>query len=117
MFAVIYRTYLKPDQEEAYQGLWNQVATYFIQYRGALGSCLHKTDEGFWLAYSRWPDRATRDASWSSDVAMNDLPSFIKEAIAAMKNCADEERKLPEICMEMIDDLFDLAPKERAIAT
>lgn len=106
MFAVIYRSYIKPEQEEEYQQLWNQVATYFIQHRGALGSCLHKTEDGLWLAYSRWPDKATRDASWSNYDSMNDLPSFINEAIRKMKDCGDPERKLPEICMEVIEDLL-----------
>lgn len=107
MFAVIYRSYIKPELENEYQKLWHQVASYFIQYRGAIGSCLHKTEDGMWLAYSRWPDKATRDASWSSDNNdIQDLPDDIKEAISKMKDCGDHNRKLPEICMEVIDDLY-----------
>lgn len=106
MFAVIYRSYIKTELEESYQQLWNQVASYFIQHRGAIGSCLHKTEDGIWLAYSRWPDKATRDASWSSDNAVEDLPPTIKEAIVKMKDCGDQNRKLPEICMEVVDDLL-----------
>lgn len=108
MFAVIYRSYIKPELENEYQKLWNQVASYFIHYRGAIGSCLHKTEDGIWLAYSRWPDKATRDASWSSDTSssVSDLPEVIKEAITKMKNCGDPDRKLPEICMEVVDDLL-----------
>ena len=65
MFAVIYRGYLKSvDDKEVYRKAWHTVAAYFVAHRGALGSCLHKTEEGMWLAYSRWPDKATRDASW-----------------------------------------------------
>jgi hypothetical protein len=107
MFAVIYRSYIKQELEDECQRLWNQVASYFIQHRGAIGSCLHKTEEGIWLAYSRWPDKATRDASWSSDNnPINDLPDVVKEAIIKMKDCGDENRKLPEICMEVVDDLL-----------
>lgn len=106
MFAVIYRSYIKPELEDKYQKLWNQVASYFIQHRGAIGSCLHKTEDGIWLAYSRWPNKATRDASWSSDNTVEDLPQLIKEAIAKMKDCGDQNRKLPEICMEVVDDLL-----------
>ncbi len=106
MFAVIYRSYIKPELEERYQKLWNQVASYFIQHRGAIGSCLHKTEDGIWLAYSRWPDKETRDASWSSDNTVEDLPPAIKEAIVKMKDCGDQNRKLPEICMEVVDDLL-----------
>ena len=104
MFAVIYQSYIKPALEEEYQKLWKQIADYFIQHRGAMGSCLHKTEEGIWLAYSRWPDKATRDASWSDHV--NDLPDFINEAIIKMKGCGDPDRKLPDICMEVREDLL-----------
>ena len=106
MFAVIYRSYIKPELENEYQKLWHQVASYFIQQRGTIASCLHKTEEGIWLAYSRWPDKATRDASWSSDHIVNDLPDIIKEAITKMKNCGVKDHKLPEICMEVVDDLL-----------
>jgi len=68
---------------------------------------LHKTAEGYWLAYSRWPDKATRDASWPGENApSNVLPDDIKEAIIEIKNCIDQERKFPEICMEIVDDLL-----------
>lgn len=50
MFAVIYRFKLKPDQEERYQQYWRIVAQYFIEQRGALGSCLHKGNDGLWVA-------------------------------------------------------------------
>src|SRR4029079_8393238 len=100
MFAVIYRSYIKQELEDEYQRLWHQVANYFIQHRGAIGSCLHKTEDGIWLAYSRWPDKATRDASWSSDSTLRDLPHAINEAILKMKDCSDQNRKLPDICME-----------------
>lgn len=46
MFAVIYRAYIKSGYEAEYQKLWRKIATYFVEKRGALGSCLHKTNEG-----------------------------------------------------------------------
>ena len=108
MFAVIYRGYLKSvDDKEVYRKAWHTVAAYFVAHRGALGSCLHKTEEGMWLAYSRWPDKATRDASWpGEDVLSSELPQDIRDAICVIKNCADQERQLPEICLEVVDDLL-----------
>lgn len=107
MFAVIYRAYLNPGTESEYRKQWNKVANYFVAHRGALGSCLHKTEEGVWLAYSRWPDKATRDASWPGENAASEvLPDDIKNAIVKIKDCIDQERKFPEICMEIIDDLL-----------
>ena len=103
MFAVIYRGYIKPDLEEEYQKHWKMVATYFVQYRGALGSTLHKSNDGMWIAYSRWPDKATRDSSWPRDqeAVNSSFPLSIYEAITGIKACLDTSRLLPEICMEI----------------
>jgi len=107
MFAVIYRAYLKPGREAEYQQAWRQVARYFIDKRGAIGSCLHKAEEGFWVAYSRWPNQAARDASWpGEDAPSSELPNEIRRAIFTIKDCIDQNRKLPDICMEVIDDLL-----------
>jgi hypothetical protein len=107
MFAVIYQTYLKPHREQDYQKAWHKVASYFVQKRGALGSCLHKTREGLWVAYSRWPDQATRDASWPGENAPSEeLPEEIRKAVRVIQECMDQERKIPDICLEVINDLL-----------
>ncbi|MBS0649227.1 MAG: hypothetical protein JSS10_08400 [Verrucomicrobia bacterium] len=107
MFAVIYRAYLKPGCEKVYKLAWHQVASYFVEKRGAIGSCLHKTEEGIWVAYSRWPDKATRDASWPGENALSEeLPEEIRKAILILKDCIDQERKLPDICMDVVHDLL-----------
>jgi hypothetical protein len=107
MFAVIYRGFVKPGKEAEYQKCWRQIANYFIEHRGALGSCLHKTEDGMWLAYSRWPNKATRDASWPEEDAPNkELPNYIRQAIINIKECFDKNNKLPDICMEVVDDLL-----------
>ena len=108
MFAVIYQAYLKPGREAEYRKAWNTVAKYFVQQRGALGSCLHQTSDGIWLAYSRWPDKKTRDASWprENEKSSTELPPDICKAVLIIKDCLDQERKLPEIHMEVIDDLL-----------
>lgn len=59
------------------------------------------------MAYSRWPNKATRDAAWPGDAAPSDvLPEDIKQAIISMKDCFDLEQKFEDICMEVIDDLL-----------
>ncbi len=111
MFAVLYRFYLKPGREEEYKQAWNKIVSYFVTSRGAIGSCLHRTEEGLWCAYSRWPDKKTRDASWSGEnTPSSELPDEIREAIITVKDCSDEERKFPEICMDVMIDLL-LEPK------
>jgi hypothetical protein len=105
MFAVIYRSYLKPGREKEFQTAWKSVADYFIHHRGAIGSCLHRGEDGLWVAYSRWPNRECRDVSWPKDqLSKVDLPEEITSAIALLKDCIDEERKLPDLCLEVVDD-------------
>lgn len=69
MFAVIYQGFIKAGMEEAYKNAWHEVAAYFVEQQGALGSRLHRTDEGLWVAYSCWPDKVIRDNSWRGDNA------------------------------------------------
>lgn len=103
MFAVIYQNYVKAGRETEYQRLWHKVANYFVQHRGALGSSLHRTADGLWVAYSRWPDKATRDASWPGEnTPSEELPKDLQAAITLLKDCLDPERKIPEICMQLI---------------
>ena len=102
MFAVIYRSKVKNDKEKLFLKKWKVIADYFIKHRGALGSSLHKTDDGLWIAYSRWPTRAARDASWGDKKEV--LPEEITHAVECLKTCQEEQ--YPEICMEVIEDLL-----------
>lgn len=107
MFAVIYRAYLYPGKEIEYQNAWRKVATYFVEQRGALGSCLHCTSDGMWVAYSRWPDQKTRDASWpGKNTPSCELPFEIRQAVITIQECLDQERSMPDICMEIVDDML-----------
>lgn len=103
MFAVIYRGYVKPHLEAHYQELWKKVAGYFIAECGALGSTLHRAEDGLWVAYSRWPSKAMRDAAWLE--ANSTFPLEVREAIEKLKECIDKERELPEIAMEIVEAL------------
>lgn len=102
-FAVIYRGFILPGSEKKYQESWHKVATYFIQDCGAMGSALHKTEEGEWIAYSRWPSQALRDKFWGRQ---ENLPKKIKTAIQQMKECADATKPRSEIRLKVVDDLI-----------
>lgn len=105
MIAVIYQGYIKPGREEEYQQLWHHVASYFKKHCGAIGSTLHQTDEGMWVAYSRWPDEKTRHQSWINDDNPN-IPLEMKAIITQLKDCIDLHRERSELCLKVIDDLL-----------
>jgi hypothetical protein len=85
----------------------DQVARFFIDERGAIGSCLHCTSDGRWVAYSRWPDKKTRDLSWPGENAPStELPLEIRKAVLVIKDCLDPERKIQDLCMDVVEDLL-----------
>ncbi len=107
-FAVIYQGFIKEGCEADYKTYWNTIAQYFIASRGALGSCLHKVEDGSWLAYSRWPDKETRDQSWpGEDEPSQNLPDEIVDAIKELKACIDPEKPFTETCMQLVEDYLD----------
>ncbi len=101
-FIVTYRFYLSEDREEEYVAYWKEVADYFVSFRGAVGSTLYKSDEGYWWAHSVWPSRSVRDGSWKKEGISDELPERIRRAIEGMKACLDPEKELfPEIHSQM----------------
>ncbi len=62
------------------------------------------------MAYSRWPDKATRDAAWPGDNAPNEvLPLEIQASIKKIQAFKKENQDLEiydEICLEVVDDLL-----------
>jgi quinol monooxygenase YgiN len=96
-FAVIYRWRLKPGSEEAFRAAWETVTRTICREHGGLGSRLHRTAEGLWLAYAQWPDRA----SWE---ALQSAPAADAVASGIMSDCV--ERRLEPILLEPVADLL-----------
>lgn len=108
MFCVIYQFMLTPEQEDEYQHCWDVVTDYFVKNRGALGSSLHRASDNLWIAYSRWPDKATRDASWPGDeLIATSAPDEVKKAIETMqafKKQNESFQQYDEIAMDLVID-------------
>lgn len=63
MFAVIYRWNVVPGGEARFVAAWEALTHRLRDERGALGSRLHRAEDGGFLAYAQWPDRAAWEAS------------------------------------------------------
>lgn len=96
-FAVIYRWRLRPGQENAFTEAWAQVTHAIRDQCGGLGSRLHKTDDGVWLAYAQWPSRAMWDAASLTDPALQAARRQMRDAIA---------ETLPDIPLTPVADLL-----------
>ena len=96
-FAVIYRWRLRPGKEDAFVEAWAAVTHAIRNQCGGLGSRLHKTDDGVWLAYAQWPSRAMWDAAALTDPALQPVRQQMRDAI---------EETLPDIPLTPIADLL-----------
>lgn len=96
-FVVIYRWRLHAGQEDAFVQAWAEVTHAIRDQCGGLGSRLHKTDAGVWLAYAQWPSRAMWDAAALTAPALETALQQMRDAIA---------ESLPDIPLEPIADLL-----------
>jgi len=75
--AVVYRWQIHADREEEFREAWETLTVALRDRRGALGSRLHRAEDGTWVAYAQWPDRA----AWQNS---RDLDSVDPAASAAL---------------------------------
>jgi quinol monooxygenase YgiN len=96
-FAVIYRWRLHPGQEAAFTEAWAEITHAIRDQCGGLGSRLHRTDDGVWLAYAQWPSRAMWDQASLNDPALQEARRQMRRAIA---------EELPDIPLQPVADLL-----------
>jgi heme-degrading monooxygenase HmoA len=101
MFAVLYRWKLKPGTEETFREAWKAMTETIKVQRGTVGSRLHRTDDGEFVAYAVWPSRQLWEAAGK-------LPSTNPEAGARMRACI--EQSLPSTTLDVLDDLLGELP-------
>jgi heme-degrading monooxygenase HmoA len=65
-FVVIYRWKLHAGMEHQFQQAWERATPLLMRHRGALGSRLHKGEDGTWVAYAQWPSRQSWERSRAS---------------------------------------------------
>lgn len=94
-FVVIYRWRLHPDKEQQFVEVWSRNTPLIIERCGGQGSRLHKGEDGIWLAYAQWPDKATWQASYS-------VPNWDAEGGRLMQEAVIES--LPRIYLNPVAD-------------
>ena len=97
-YCVIYRWELVPGKEDQFIAAWEVMTKEIREHAGGLGSRLHKSDDGTWVAYAQWP---SRDAWEAAEVATE----AAREAAQQMAD-AVEEKKEP-ILLDPIADLLE----------
>ena len=95
-FCVIYRFKLRAGAEDLFRQGWIRITEAIRDSRGGLGSRLHVTDDGWWLAYAQWPDRQTWERSGEMESADPEAGKMMADSI---------EERLPPVLMEPQIDL------------
>lgn len=57
MFVVLHRWRLLEGRIAEFQRGWTELVQLNIEKHGALGSRLHKAENGVWISYAQWPTR------------------------------------------------------------
>lgn len=81
-FAVLYCWRLVEGREQEFADAWARVTEAIRHERGGLGSCLHRAQDGTWVAYARWPDRAAWQRSREAGPVDAQASRRMAEAIA-----------------------------------
>lgn len=66
MYCLSYRFTLyspTPANEAQFIACWSGITEFFKESGGALGSRLHKGEDGAFYAYAQWPDKKTFEAA------------------------------------------------------
>lgn len=102
-FCVIYRWKVRPGMEDQFQSAWHELTHEFKDQHGGLGSRLHKSSDGTWLAYAQWPSRE----AWSeAEIAS-------AQGLLAMRQMQDAvAERLEPILLEPIADLLEASSND-----
>ena len=57
MFIAVYKWKIIPGKESEFQNRWEMGTKIFRDDHEALGSRLHRGDDGTYMAYAQWPSR------------------------------------------------------------
>jgi heme-degrading monooxygenase HmoA len=98
MFAVIYRWQVAPGREAEFTKAWFRCSTQIKKRFGSYGSRLHRSDDGLFISYGRWPSAAAREPYRAQ-------LDFDPESFHLMQGAIAYE--LPEIRMNIIGDLLE----------
>lgn len=95
MFIALYRWKLKSGKEDQFREAWSQVTIAIREKSGSLGSRLHRSEDGTWVAYAQWPNKE----AWQVDHPLGDA---VDAARQRMRDAVEES--LPTLSLTVSDD-------------
>lgn len=101
-FIVIYSFQVHEGKTEQFIQAWKSLTELIYQFRGSLGSRLHKMSELEYIAYAVWPDRETFDDVTST---LPESATVYRETIRS--SCSNIETKYE---LQIAEDLIQNKP-------
>ena len=95
MFIALYRWKLKPGKEDQFREAWSQVTQSIREKCGSLGSRLHSSEDGTWVAYAQWPSKKAWEADCALDEKGNAARTRMRDAV---------EERFPQMLLTVTDD-------------
>ncbi|HEY1075724.1 MAG TPA: antibiotic biosynthesis monooxygenase [Fontimonas sp.] len=80
-FAVIYQWRIKAGMEAQFVEAWTAVTWELMRQEGARGSRLHRLENGNFVGYAQWPDRAAWEKACSPDAKDSGLSQRMLETV------------------------------------
>lgn len=100
-FAVLYQWQVKPGKVKQFVTAWGDLMDALKVERGALGARLHRTEQGTWMAYAQWPDRACYERVGTLDAVFPDARDRLQDAV---------DDTWPPVFLTPFDDRMELIP-------
>lgn len=94
--AFVYRWRVKPGLEAQCASAWAEITATMRDRFGSGGSCLHRAEDGTYVAYARWKSRAHRDESFAA-IGDTDARRRLRASIAV---------DLDVMVLDVVDDLL-----------
>ncbi|TNE78841.1 MAG: antibiotic biosynthesis monooxygenase [Bacteroidetes bacterium] len=97
-FAVVYRFSVHPGKEQNFLTAWTKMTLLIKEHEGGLGSRLHRSSNGEYIAYALWPDEQSYKKAGSK------LPTSALEIRQTMReSCASIHT---EFELNIVEDLI-----------
>ncbi len=97
MYCVIYKFIIIEGKEKQFISSWKEVTEGFKAHCGALGSRLHKSRDGEYIAYAQWLSKEARDKAVLPE-------SVVENSYKEMRNSCESVETLYE--MTPVSDLL-----------
>ncbi|HVJ65897.1 MAG TPA: antibiotic biosynthesis monooxygenase [Bdellovibrionota bacterium] len=103
MFIAVYRFDVKKGFEAEFQNAWHDGTNVIYKRLGSLGSRLHLSEKGEWIAYAVWPSKEVFDQEWVFTEAE-------KEIVSAFRQFCTGAELLYRL--DVVDDLIRTQPHQ-----